>query len=202
METVRDRLTEAIGAGELVSIRYHGGSDPGAVREILPLAFEGPENVRARCYTSNAVKIFRLAKIEVMPRPVDASSPDLWSRSAVLQDVPVPAVAAEICSEHHAAWRALGWSVAPVDIDVDSFALCLHRPKKRGGGFLKSPSVELSFERWDVHYVARPDGGTDIVVGDARVKPWTLRVEGGKTRSWRSYPKASAALVETANRGP
>lgn len=79
MSEVLARLESAIGTGELVSIVYHGGSQPGAFREITPLQIEDGK-VRARCYTSNAVKTFALDKIELRgPIPTPNDEAKAWN---------------------------------------------------------------------------------------------------------------------------
>ena len=64
METVQHALEIAIGTGELVNIIYHGGSEPGTARMILPIKIEG-DKVRAKCYVTNKVKVFNLEKMEL-----------------------------------------------------------------------------------------------------------------------------------------
>jgi hypothetical protein len=63
MSLTNEKIREAIGTGELINIIYHGGSEPGTARMILPIKIEG-DKVRAKCYTSNKVKSFSLEKIE------------------------------------------------------------------------------------------------------------------------------------------
>ena len=66
METLRKILEEAIGTGELITIIYHGGSEPGSRRMISPIKVDD-KIVRARCLTSNKVKGFSIDKIELSP---------------------------------------------------------------------------------------------------------------------------------------
>ena len=61
---IKNTLREAITTGELLTIIYHGGSQPGSTRMISPIKVEG-DKVRARCYTSNRIKVFIIAKIEL-----------------------------------------------------------------------------------------------------------------------------------------
>jgi predicted DNA-binding transcriptional regulator YafY len=58
-------LKEAIETGEVLKVRYHGGSQPGALREIAPISVNG-DKVRARCYSSDAVKTFVIGKVEIV----------------------------------------------------------------------------------------------------------------------------------------
>ena len=82
---VRERLQRAIGTGELIGIVYHGGSQPGAFREIAPLQIDA-DKVRARCYSSNAVKVFSLSKIELRGAvPTQDDVQHVWNDSAPKQ---------------------------------------------------------------------------------------------------------------------
>lgn len=57
-------LSAAIKSGEVLSLIYHGGSNPGGQREIAPVSVKAGK-MRGRCYISNAVKTFDLKKIEI-----------------------------------------------------------------------------------------------------------------------------------------
>jgi hypothetical protein len=61
-KVLEERLRSAIGTGELVNIIYHGGSEPGSSRMIMPIAFKG-EKIRAKCYKTDQVKEFYVDKI-------------------------------------------------------------------------------------------------------------------------------------------
>ena len=58
------RLKESIETGETLRIIYHGGSQPGTVREIVPQSIKG-EKLRAFCIGSGASKTFIISKIEI-----------------------------------------------------------------------------------------------------------------------------------------
>lgn len=63
-------IHEAISTGEVLTIRYHGGSSPGATRQIAPIRIMSNGTVQARCFTSDAVKPFFIRKIEILsPQP-------------------------------------------------------------------------------------------------------------------------------------
>ncbi|MCQ0986428.1 hypothetical protein [Jiella marina] len=177
MSDVRSMIAAAIGTGEVLSIRYHGGSRPGSLREILPIKIESDAKLRARCTTSGAVKQFLFAKIELCARPVSGEESDLWSRQAVAAP-PDPACSGDICADRRAAWEALGWRVACGD-EGDFFFLGLHRRRKDGKAFLKTPSIQIVSER-----------------------PWTVAGRDLTTRTFRHYAKALAAFLAVADRGP
>lgn len=57
-------LIAAIETGEVINIKYHGGSQPGSIRQIYPVSVNG-DNVRARCLATNRVKVFKLSKMKI-----------------------------------------------------------------------------------------------------------------------------------------
>jgi hypothetical protein len=57
-------LKEACFNGEVLKIKYRGGSQPGAAREIYPLSISD-EKVHAKCLTSNSEKAFFIDKIKM-----------------------------------------------------------------------------------------------------------------------------------------
>ena len=64
METLKNILIEAIETGEIIPIKYHGGSQPGTIRQISPVSVDG-DKVKARCLASSRVKMFKLSKMEL-----------------------------------------------------------------------------------------------------------------------------------------
>ena len=64
-EELINKLSEAIETGEILSVIYHGGSQPGSVRQLSPIKVTSRE-VRARDASSNAVKTFLVAKMELI----------------------------------------------------------------------------------------------------------------------------------------
>jgi len=66
MKTKEEILQEAIGTGELIKIKYFGGSQPGTVREIMPRKIdEEKDRIYAYCGIPDKVITFNLSKIEI-----------------------------------------------------------------------------------------------------------------------------------------
>ena len=65
---VKPALEHALASKKVVTIRYHGGSTPGAYREILPLRFTLSGKLQALCMQTRAVKLFVFASIEITER--------------------------------------------------------------------------------------------------------------------------------------
>lgn len=59
------RLRESIGTGEIIEIIYHGGSQPGMVREIVPLSIAGDMLWAVSPPDNPKRKSFIIAKIEL-----------------------------------------------------------------------------------------------------------------------------------------
>jgi hypothetical protein len=65
--SVVETLRASIRTGEIVTIIYHGGSNPGATREIFPIGIlAGDEKLRARCIADSATKVFIIDKISIV----------------------------------------------------------------------------------------------------------------------------------------
>lgn len=66
MNDVTLRIEEAIEAGEILRVKYAGGSQPGAIRQLAPIQLLENGKLRARCLASGKAKMFNLEKIEVV----------------------------------------------------------------------------------------------------------------------------------------
>jgi predicted DNA-binding transcriptional regulator YafY len=64
MGNLEQLLITAIETGEVINIKYHGGSQPGSIRQISPISVNG-DDVRARCLATNRVKVFKISKMEI-----------------------------------------------------------------------------------------------------------------------------------------
>jgi hypothetical protein len=98
-----DIIRKAIGTGEVIKIKYHGGSQPGAVREITPNKLDG-NKIYAHCLTSNTVKAFIIDKIEL----TEKDDPVLYDINYI---PPTPPTLKEIYDTYKEEWENLGWVV-------------------------------------------------------------------------------------------
>ena len=62
---IEKRLNEAAEAGEVITVVYHGGSQPGTKRRLSPIKAT-PRELRARDLATDEVKTFLVAKIEIV----------------------------------------------------------------------------------------------------------------------------------------
>ena len=79
-------------------------------------------------------------KIELISKPIHQfDEADVWDgRSRGEEEFfEIPEKAADICTDKHEALKSIGWMISFYENGRDEFALCLHRPKKNGVGWLK-----------------------------------------------------------------
>lgn len=113
--SITEQLKQAIGTGELLTIIYNGGSQPGSKRMISPVKISPDEKkVRARCYTSNAVKEFVIDKIVIVDNPEGETD---YQKNVIL---PEPKNLTEGVAQYLEELNSLGWHV---ELEDDSIGL-------------------------------------------------------------------------------
>lgn len=179
------RLSTAAKAGEAVRIIYHGGSQPGAVREISPIHVTTLE-VAARDATG-IVKTFKLAKIE--PAEGAADAPEY--------DAPHPDTARlptiiEALDGDRPALESLGWHVVITE-DLASLRSFFKNGKPR-----KTADVSLARNEVWVDEVYDREAG----VSRERIRKSILpyRVESRFASGWAfdRCDKATAVFLKEA----
>lgn len=142
-QDLRTRLLAAANAGEIVSIVYHRGSQPGAVRDIAPIAVTD-EEVRARDLVAGTDKRFKLAHLELAgpqttARAYDHAPPPPVEDTQTLRAALGP---------HVAALQALGWHVELTDTSV-SLLRYFKNGKLRKGADVAILFKEFLIDAWD-----------------------------------------------------
>lgn len=188
MTTVRDFLEQAIGTGEIVGIIYHGGSQPGCFRDIVPIHIANGI-VRARCYASNDVKTFALEKIELRgPVPTPEDIINSWQQ-AFVPSVQHSSVA-DVIVAHRAHLESLGWTVICESAEYgDDISLCR---TFKNGKLIKTPVVRLIYSQLSWGAVAEEDGTVSMQNFGPRQRPWT--VYSTTLPAARSYADAKKAV--------
>jgi hypothetical protein len=199
---IHDMLQEAIDGGEVLKIKYHGGSQPGTVRQISPISIS-KDKVRARCLNSNAVKTFVIDKIEVCDRN-DHNNETQWD-PAKKSEVKYGSFAA-FCGLHRSELESLGWHV-----NSDANFISLHRRFKNGKP-LKGSDVSLDYSDYEeyvsdlaVVIIKASDGvGVDLD-GELREenirehrRPWLVRARGMESRTYAKLDRAADSFMERA----
>ena len=181
--TLEQLLADAIGTGEVIRIVYHGGSRPGAVREVCPMAVVGDE-LRAHDLAAGIAKVFLLSKLEITDAPVTPQDGDAHT----VEEAVTPRIS---------ELQALGWHVA-LTRDVAG----LH-PYFKNGKPRKTASVTLSFAEYVVDFLVDIDDGGKWVEREERRKsraPYHVSSNTLATRSFASLWKAAALFLEEARR--
>ena len=191
MNSVKDRLLDAIGTGEILGIAYHGGSQRGAYREIMPLQIIG-DQVRARCLMSNAVKVFDMAKIEIADRQ------DTSKQWMLPEERPVTSFKTldEIFRHYSCALEAAAWTVEYLTDKGEEYLNLYKRTKS--GGLLKHPTLTLSFEPTTYDLVAQIDGSIIKTNERPQIRPWGVRGKNVRTGAWGSPLGALEVFLRAA----
>ena len=126
-------LKKASDSGEPVSIVYHGGTQPGTVRNIFPLNIALSE-VKARDVATNQVKLFKLSKIQL---PHTAQKYQNYT-----PDTPAdndPENIKQAFAEKTNSFESLGWLVKLEQNDISLYSFF------KNGKPRKSPDIRLSY---------------------------------------------------------
>jgi len=145
--------------------------------------------VRARCYSSNAIKSFVLEKIEI----VDGAN---QSKKIEWQPGVKPTLYHEsigmLLEENRGFLADLGWP-----IDNDSALLSLHRRFKNGSP-MKGADVSLDYEEYTYDLVVSMDGELHEENRRIKLRPWTIRGKNKETKTFGSLDKAAEIFLEWA----
>ncbi len=186
--TTEERLREAIESGEVLKVVYNGGSQPGAMREMAPISIKNGK-VRARCFTSNAVKSFVIEKITVLQEENDLT-PVEWNPEAqqIIRYDSIP----DLLKKEKDVLTDLGWHV-----ESDDSRLSLHRRFKNGNP-MKGSDASLDYEEFTYDLVVGLDGELHEENRRKRQRPWSVRGKNKDTRSYGSLDKAAELFLEWA----
>jgi predicted DNA-binding transcriptional regulator YafY len=186
---VQKKLQEAIRSGEVLKVKYHGGSQPGSIRDIAPISVKSGK-VRALCYTSNAVKTFSIDKIEILEGSA-AQKEATWdiNKENIVNYVSLE----QLWNEKLSELESLGWHV-----EYNETTLSLHRRFKNGKP-LKGSDVSINFEEFDYDYIAGENGEIHKENERKRVRPWVVRAKNKDTVTYGKLDKAVSLLLEHAN---
>ena len=134
-------LSEAISTGEIITIVYHGGSQPGTKRQISPISISNSK-VRARCLSSNETKLFFLSKIQIVSNidSFKSYNPKFKFYNPNLQKPAAdePCNLSEILSKHIDEFKLLGFHL---EIRENSAAAY---PVLENGDIVENPDVIIA----------------------------------------------------------
>jgi predicted DNA-binding transcriptional regulator YafY len=173
-------LADAIDTGEIIRIVYRGGSRPGAVRDVIPLALTSDE-LRAHDVAAGIAKTFLLAKVETTEGPVTPAT-----GAQTVQEAIAPKLS---------ELQALGWRVE-LTTDVATLHASFKNWKPR-----KSPSVSLSFDEYTVDFFIDIGDEGEWVDREERRRsraPYHVSSTSLRTRSFASLWKAEDIRIAIA----
>ena len=182
-------LRAAADNNEGIKVRYFGGSQPGAEREILPLAF--PDGfVLAKCKLSGTTKTYRLDKIEIVTKE---------SPSVVFFCFPfekkVYANLNDLFAGEKEELESMGWVVKHQE-----GYLSLHRLSlKKTGKPIQSSDVSILYQESSSDLVF---DGYDFSEENTRkrIRPWTVRGKNETTKTYSEFHKAQFYFLELAQK--
>ena len=184
---VEDVLHQAIAEGKPVTVRYFGGSNPGAERDIQPLSIKG-DKLRALCMSSGETKAFLLEKIEIV---LDGVPSEMIN--GYVSPPPTFPTLAEFAESYTAQLQALEWCVVS-----EEGKLSLYRIQKNGQ-VLKSPDVSLSFVRDTYDSLVDLDTWTTYEANHReRSRPWVVAAKRETTKAYSDHMKAQRVFLDLA----
>ena len=178
IDAARQVLERAAGTGEVIRIIYHGGSQPGSVREITAIAVTHTDLV-AHDLASGGRKVFKLAKLEIAESGAAAPEYD-----PALAPPPEDSRCIQAILEPNAAeLEELGWHV-----ELSRDAIGLHRFFKNGKP-RKTPAVQLWYEELTTDFFVELDGRQIEETRKSQL-PYHVRSERAATRSFVRVSRA------------
>lgn len=184
--TTEERLLAAIHTGGMVRVVYHGGSQPGTVREITPAGIRDGK-VRAFCHTSQAMKLFAVEKISIID---DEETPGLPSWQPGFTPTPRYTSIEMLLEEHRNDFVKRGWFV-----QSDTGHLSLHRTFKNGKP-MKGSDVSLDFEEYAFDLIMDEEGAMHEENLRKKQRPWMVKAKNKDTRTYGSLDAAAALFME------
>jgi len=159
-------LREAMKTGEVLTVSYAGGTQPGATRRIHPLRFHH-DKVRAYCYSSNAEKDFFVDKMSVQPDGAEASYEDLGANGSLNS---VEAFKAE----YMPAFQSRGWTIEHGDNYIKLFDHFKNMKPR------KTPALSLLYEPTYTEIDWLSDDESEVV--HQRKRPWCVSTRKGSSQ--------------------
>lgn len=180
-QPLRGVLAQAVNTGEVIRIVYHGGSQPGTVREIGPIKVSETEVV-AEELASGVVKTFKLERIEIP----DSSAHVVAYDPALSPPVDTRCIK-DVCDSTRQDLEAMGWHV-----EASETSIALHSFFKNGK-LRKTPDVQLNYDEYIVDLVVDFDSPELKEERRKSVRPY--HVYSRRLTTAKSFGKISAAAA-------
>lgn len=187
---VEEKLIEATQTAEIMDIVYYGGSQPGKARKIAPISVKNGK-VRARCYSSDAVKMFNIDKIEILTDS-DLEANAEWKPGQV--ESPHFETFQQILDENTDRLKDLGWH-----IEYDEEDITLHR-RFKNGKLIKTPDVQIYYEECSFDLVMGLDEEIREENFRKKTRPYGVRAKNFDTKTFGKLDKAVTVFMEQAEK--
>lgn len=170
LRETQDILLEAIETGEILSVAYHGGSKPGARRQIAPIRIE-QNTVVARCYRSGQVKSFKIKRIQVFDNDIPISN---WDPTDSAPLPPTYRNLSEVFQRHEHELLSMGWHITHDENRISLFR------RFNNGKLLKHPEVRIEYLETieDGYFDEELNYHSEI---KQRSRPWVISLRRGGT---------------------
>lgn len=170
MKSLECVLEDAISSGEVVSVKYMAGSQPGVVRDISPISIDG-DNVRARCLVSNSAKVFKISKMFLSDGVAD------YKQESDIE----PLSLADGLSKYENELVDLGW-VLKVDDEGAGVYRCFKNGKLR-----KTPDISIQYHKHRVELDFESGLMVEVGLSD---RPWYVTRYKSNASSFKILSKA------------
>jgi hypothetical protein len=178
---VSENIKGAIECDEVLTVKYHGGSKPGSVRQIHPLQILDARKVRAKCFSTNSVKVFMIDKIEIVDDSLRDSDIS-WSKVVEKNYESIE----EVYEEHASALLAMGWHVVLDTDSTEQIRINIYDYFKNGK-LRKTPSGSLSFTEFETEYCF--ETGEIIITTNKRAMPFSCHSPDGNNGTFSKLVK-------------
>lgn len=183
---LRERIESAITSGEILEIKYYGGSNPGKPRIISPIKIDG-NNIIARCLQSNEVKTFSMEKISFSDEKESYNVSTKVIEHLNLQSF---TELNDFLVEYRELLEQRGWFVnldTPVSLSLYSYF--------KNGKPKKTADINISFEQFAEDEIYDLNTDSFIIERRERQKPWCVRAKGETTKCYSNLANAIEAFL-------
>lgn len=185
-----EELQEAINNGEVLTVIYHGGSQPGIPRQLAPMQLLPDGKLRARCIATNTAKIFVVSKIEVVNSadavPVTYSVVTPVEPSSLGEAIEGPL--ADVLQK----LRQHGW-----DIQKSENHVSVHRIGKNGKPLKKSALILEYRVSSNIALEWSMEAGSVVVMNNfPHERPWKVSGDGIMPVTYGNLAKAVERFIQ------
>jgi hypothetical protein len=193
MTDTTDTLQAAIEDGEVLTVIYHGGSQPGIPRQLAPIQLLPDGKLRARCIATNTAKIFVVSKIQVVD-----SAQAVPSAYSTLKPAEIGSLSEAIEGPLAAALQTL--RDGGFHIEISDEQVSIHKVKQNKQP-MKRSAVALLHEPFHMGITWCEDSEDLVEMAfEPRERPWIIHSDGRPAVSFRKLNKAVERFIQLIER--